>query len=182
MLAIFYELKQRNEETGLSGFYVEPQESCAYVTDGLLPCIGRIGLYDNGTPLEIEGEWAGDVFEVTHCEIPRYNVYPVISRYLSEGLCKRFIKSMGNRSIEEFLKESNAKAILGKYYDKVKALYESETVSNWLLSYGAPADRICYLLDEKLTREMILSDLFDIMIRADMPIGITDHVSYLREI
>lgn len=177
MLTVFYELTQRNEETGLSGFMVEPQESCAYVTDGLLPCIGRIGLYENGTPIEIEGEWTGDVFEVKHCEIPRHNVYPVISKYLSEGLCKRFIKSMGKRSIEEFIMESNAKAILGKHYDKVKALYESETVSNWLLSYGAPADRISYLIDEKLTKKMILSDLFDIMIRADMPIGITDHIA-----
>ena len=112
MLAIYYETKIRDEVTGNTLFTVEPQEQAEHLENGILLCYGKIGIYKNRTPLEIEGEWNEEYFEISKCNLPKDNIRTVLS-YLevSQMNINTFERYRKGEDIITFLSSDKAKSI-----------------------------------------------------------------------
>lgn len=55
MYAYYNRLIRRNQGSGRCYFYVNPGEPCSFAKDGLIKCYGRIGIYEEKTPLILNG-------------------------------------------------------------------------------------------------------------------------------
>ena len=143
--------------------------------NGILLCYGKIGIYKNRTPLEIEGEWNEEYFEISKCNLPKDNIRTVLS-YLevSQMNINTFERYRKGEDIITFLSSDKAKEILKDKYPEVSSLYESEQISEWLMKYEIPADRIETIISKGISLDEIKAHPYKTLYYAGVSVYLID--------
>ena len=123
MLGKYYKTEYRNQKSGDTEFSIVPSQYNEFVRDGLIKCHGHIGIYEQGTPLELTGNFHNGVYFVNQCYIPfnseetSEKLLEFVYRDLSEENIQRIIKA-SNNNLFWFSEQKNAKAVLLRILEK----------------------------------------------------------------
>ena len=174
MLGTYYKTIERNEYTGETSFLFVPSESTDHMKNGLISCVGKIGVYAYKMPLQLEGRFAEDIFYVDKEYLPSGNKKQTVKflEYLAPDLSTSKMESIANEcqgDIFAFVKEKNCEERLLKILNtckqkevlaksiirKVKGFLEKEELTRILMKYGISADRIEVLHKKEVSIRML---------------------------
>lgn len=197
MLVTYYKTERRNYYNGETEFYVIPKEENAFSKNGMLRCIGNIPVYDNGTPLIIQGEYINDVFKVTTCELsPQTRKHAeLILRHISDKLTDMQldkILEISQCNLFEFVLRFDAKDQLlrifgktrdpekfaGMIYDGIKKLHDNELYTVMFLKYHMPLDAIEGLSKKTISYEEFKQKPYIYGLQVHIPIEFIDMFAF----
>lgn len=163
MRGTYYQTIWRNGKTGETKFYFAPTEPCDFAMDGLIVCIGQIGLYAYKMPLQLIGNYQEGIFYVETAEIPIESKEDskTLLKYLSPELTPTQLNVVAKENLFTFCEQNDAIDTLAKagidkraakrLLNKLLALKGQKEMIRCLLKYGIPVDRIESLIKKGIT-------------------------------
>lgn len=163
MRGTYYQTIWRNGKTGETKFYFAPREPCDFAVDGLIVCVGNIGLYAYKMPLQLTGEYKNGVFRVETEKIPDESKEDskTLLRYLSPELTPSQVNSIAQENIFLHCEQTNAldhfteagidRKTAKRLLNKLLALKGQREMIRCLLKYGVDMDRIESLIKKGIT-------------------------------
>lgn len=154
-------------------FFVKPQHYYDYAKNGLLKCCGKIGLYENGTPIQLKGYYHlnTQMLEVEDCSIytktydhSRY-MLEYVSRQLTESE-KSEIISIAENDVISFAYSENAVDIIFKILKKYRVDEKSDTQEYEKKRTKILAKKVC----ERLKKLAEVDDVAKLLMSYRIPI------------
>lgn len=186
MTGTYYRTIYRNQETGVAKFQITPTENCQFVNDGLVTCIGKIGIYTRNIPIEVQGSYntEEEIYYVSSDSLPVKDEHSTISilEYITTDLTeiqKDKLAKLAENDLFSFVEKKDAmKQIMDMFNDEkkakrvaqsiithVKKLKAQEEVTKELMSYGFPIDRIEVLYKKELTLKKLDRNPYLLMLK-----------------
>lgn len=190
MNGIYLRTIKRDEKDGMTFFVISPTERCPQAKDGQLFCTGMIGFYHKQMPIHLEGHFgANDVFFVEKDELrkePEADL--ILARYvdstLSDAQLNKLLKLNGIFHVLEernhyqvFYEILQDKKRTNAFIKKLKSIKDNDFLSNLLLQYKVPADRISLMIGKGVTYEDIKKDPYSTFLFYDISIYLADTIA-----
>lgn len=204
MYAYYNRLIRRNQGSGRCYFYVNPGEPCSFAKDGLIKCYGRIGIYEEKTPLILNGLYDDkkELFIVDSADYPKDSdkaiemLLEYVEEDLTEGQIERLTEVMkpdaflfaekidAEGLIMKALKSRNSKKnaeLSKKILQTICKFKEQESVTKELMALDVPLDRIEVLYRKEISIEKIKEDPYRIFTAYDISILSAEKLAMKQE-
>lgn len=193
MFGLYYKTIYRNQLTGETRFYIVPKVQCEHLNNGLLMCEGKIGIYLPNTPIEVIGEFKGNVYEVESDFIPYNTKENTISllEYATDELTEKQKEKISEEcdndlfyfistktcyeKLANIIKNKNKEdQIISDIVYKISELKTHEDMTKELMSYGIGLDKIELLYKKKINLEKLENDVYMTFAMYDIPLDKAD--------
>ena len=200
MQGIYYKTIFRNQMTGETDFEIIPNETCEGLNNGVLSCHGIIGIYQENTPIEINGYLKDGIYETEKCFIPyktKENVIHIL-QHVSKELTDNQIEKIANECkgdifaffsseygliyTSRVLRREPTDQYVLNIIKKVTKLGLQEELVQELLRYKVPIDRIELLNKKQLTLEALDKDPYLIFLKYEIGIDLADKYAQRKNI
>ena len=108
----YYKTINRNEKTGQTTFTASSLDYCEKAEDGIITCVGVIPIFNQGTPLEIDGKFQKERYIITDCQILNHSRdnERLLIEYICNDLTDRQIEKIIDFCNEDLLQTVKTKA------------------------------------------------------------------------
>ncbi len=144
-------------------FTVQPLNYCEYAKDGLIKCIGKIGIYDYKMPIFLAGSFDEDrVFHVTEDHIPSSAddennlLLNYLAPWLSETKKKKFKDDLFQKTEKDFIACGLNRQQSKKLFCDIKKIKDDKKLVHLLMAYGINKDDIEVALKRGITYQSFL--------------------------
>lgn len=195
----YYETKYRNEKNGYTFFTVTVLEACPYVEKGLLFCKGIIPIYLKGTPIEIDGEWSGNFFNIKGIKLLNKTKADSIEilNYIHSDLTDKqkdvilngcdndIFKLIGKNETEKQLygliynalyKNPKKSDIAIKILEGLKNLKETEEFTKTMMEYGFSIEQIERMSRKKISTKQVFKRPYWYCYKYDIDINLAESI------
>ena len=200
----YYRTLKRNVGTGETVFSFAPSHIVENTYNGLIRCVGNISIYASRMPLMIEGDFKGNVFVCSSCNMPRYNLEANVNvlKYIDDSLTESQYISISeccNNDLSLLTEKDKVKDIIDcfsrtnktddekvyiakKIIAGLEAITSRDELTGELIKYSVPVDRIEALIKENYSMNDIRKNPYLIFVQNDIPIEIADNMAneYLK--
>lgn len=196
MYGTYYKTLSRNEYTGETKFLFAPTEPCEEAIDGMVTCVGRIGIYVYRMPLKIDGYFKEHIFYIEKEYLPserEEDVIRILELFTNEltesnqkniaSLCKGDIFSFVKRAdakpqlLKVLSQNSNKNKIVDCIIKKAKKLSDSEELIKDLITMGVSADRIDALINCEVNKAILRQSPYLTCLYSDISIYSADMIA-----
>ena len=144
-------------------FTVQPLNYCEYAKDGLIKCIGKIGIYDYKMPIFLAGSFDEDrVFHVTEDHIPSSAddennlLLNYLAPWLSETKKKKLKDDLFQKTEKDFIACGLNRQQSKKLFCNIKKIKDDKKLVHLLMAYGINKDDIEVALKRGVTYQSFL--------------------------
>lgn len=205
---LYYSAEKRNQKTGETVFFISPLQSCEYAVNGLLRCRGAIPVCEKGMPVIVKGYEKEGLFITEHMttHVTGYEAVSAIASLADPDLTDSDISALfeivkgdifdfcrsyrdpvseifnlfmnrrsgrSRQSQKERLKDAANRIV--RFAEKAE---ENRELSDFLLSYDVPIDRIEMMFKKGITADEIKRNPYRIFRRYDIPQITADAIAW----
>lgn len=196
----YYKTINRNERTGQTTFTASPLDYFEKAEDGIITCIGIVPIFNQGTPLEIDGKFQNDKYIISDCQILNHSRdnERLLIEYICNDLTNRQIEKIIDFCDEDLLQTAKTRSkelkifiqdllkarqnniiIAESFITNIKILLNSETLTKVLLSIDVPLDKISKLISKRISYEQIINSPYYFFLKFDISISYADELLLL---
>lgn len=205
---LYYSAEKRNQKTGETLFFISPLQTCEHAVNGLLKCRGIIPVCEKGIPVVVKGYRKNDVFVTEHMttHVTGYEAVSAIASLADPDLTDSdisalfeivrgdifdFCRSYQNPSEEIFNLLMNRRSGRSRQSQKerlrdtanrivrfAEKAEENRELSDFLLSYDVPIDRIEMMFKKGITADEIKRNPYRIFRHYDIPQITADAIAW----